>query len=301
VQDKYDNTQGFVAFLGHLTDESLKSAAYLSENLTDPRTAHSDEPTDSAFNRAFNTPLGMFPWYEQPENTFRLKRFNAGMRATADGASTVLEKFEWQTLPEGSIVVDVGGGIGAMTKQLADNHKHLRYIVQDRAATIDDALKVWEAERPEALKSGLVRLQAHDFFEEQPVNDASVFLLRAVIHDWPDHYAKRILANLRPATIADTKLILIEHILRYTCRSEEYSKKIPGADEPEAPEPLLPNFGVAGGREYVVDLQMMNLLNAQERTIPQFVDLLGSAGWKLDRVMRTPSDRFALLVASPFE
>ncbi|OCH84738.1 O-methyltransferase [Obba rivulosa] len=299
TQEKYDNTQGFAALVGHLTDESLKSAAYLSDTLTDPRTASSYEPTESAFNRAFGTPNGMFEWYEQPENAFRLRRFNAGMRATAGETSEVLEGFEWDQLPKNSIVVDVGGGIGAMTKHLADNHKQLRYIVQDRAATIEGAVKVWETERPEAIKSGLVSLQVQDFFEEQPVTNASVFLLRAVVHDWPEHYAKKILQRLRPAATSTTKLILIEHIVRYSCRSEGQFKDIPGADEPEAPEPLLPNYGISGGREYVVDLQMMNLLNAQERTIPQFMELLRSAGWKLDRVIRSPSDRFALLVASP--
>ncbi|EMD39226.1 hypothetical protein CERSUDRAFT_152302 [Gelatoporia subvermispora B] len=299
ASEKYDNTEGFAALIGHLTDESMKSAAYLSDTLTDSRTASSYQPTESAFNRAFGTSAGIFDWFEQPENAFRLKRFNAGMRATAGGTSELVAGFEWDALPEGSVVIDVGGGIGAMTKQLSDQHKNLRYIVQDRAATIEGAEKIWETERPEALRSGLVHLQAHDFFDEQPVTNASVFMLRAIVHDWPDHYARKILEKLRPVATSNTKLILIEHIVRYACRSEGQFSDIPGAEEPEAPEPLLPNFGTAGGREYMVDLQMMHLLNAQERTIPQFVELLGSAGWKLERVIRSPSDRFALLVASP--
>lgn len=50
--------------------------------------------------------------------------------------------FDWSGLPEGSKTVDVGGGIGTVSKLLADSQKHLNIIVQDRPAVVVDGLAV---------------------------------------------------------------------------------------------------------------------------------------------------------------
>lgn len=47
--------------------------------LVDPKLANSDEPTQTPFNLAFQTSLGIFPWFELPENAQRLQRFGLGM------------------------------------------------------------------------------------------------------------------------------------------------------------------------------------------------------------------------------
>jgi len=50
--------------------------------------------------------------------------------------------YDWKSLPEGSVVVDVGGGIGTVTKVLANAHPHLRFIIQDQPKVVEDGLKV---------------------------------------------------------------------------------------------------------------------------------------------------------------
>lgn len=50
--------------------------------------------------------------------------------------------FEFAALPEGSLIVDVGGGMGNLTMALSKAHKHLRYVVQDRAEVVQVADKV---------------------------------------------------------------------------------------------------------------------------------------------------------------
>lgn len=52
---------------------------------------------------------------------------------------TVSSGFDWNALPEGSVVVDVGGGIGSMTMALAQKYKHLKYVVEDRPAVVSEA------------------------------------------------------------------------------------------------------------------------------------------------------------------
>ena len=53
-----------------------------------------------------------------------------------------LEGYSWGKLPEGSLVVDVGGGVGAQSLTLATHHSHLRFLIQDRKPTIHDAIEV---------------------------------------------------------------------------------------------------------------------------------------------------------------
>ena len=53
----------------------------------------------------------------------------------------------------------------------------------------------------------------HDFFEEQPVKGADVYLLRWVLHDWSDSYAVRILRALIPALNKGARVILNETVL----------------------------------------------------------------------------------------
>ena len=92
-----------------------------------------------------------------------------------------------------------------------------------------------------------LRFKVHDFFEPQPVKNASVFLLKHIMHDWPDAYASKILTNLREVAHSDTKLIPIDSIMPFTCHdsSADKVKGVPGAIPKEAPHPLLANYGVA--------------------------------------------------------
>ncbi len=58
----------------------------------------------------------------------------------------------------------------------------LHFVVEDLPKTIQKAEGVWGRENPEAIKSGRVKLLPSDFFKEQPVKGAEVYLLRHVLY-----------------------------------------------------------------------------------------------------------------------
>ena len=101
-------------------------------------------------------------------------------------------------------------------------------------------------------------LTVHDFFTTQPVRNAAVFLLRVVLHDWPDDFARRILLQLREAATADTKLLMADFVLPLACPDDASTDGglagVEGADSVFAPAPLLANLGRASANGYWMDL-----------------------------------------------
>jgi hypothetical protein len=49
---------------------------------------------------------------------------------------------------------------------------------------------------------------------EQPVKGARAYLLRHVLHDWPDHSCRHILLNTIPALVeGESRILVVEKIL----------------------------------------------------------------------------------------
>lgn len=96
----------------------------------------------------------------------------------------------------------------------------------------------------------------HDFFQPQPVKDASVFLMRFIIHDWPDDKAMVILSHLREAAAPHTKLVLAEQLIQPLCPADQIKEiGVPGASVSETaglPAPLVASGTMA--MSYFLDL-----------------------------------------------
>ncbi|EIM90650.1 S-adenosyl-L-methionine-dependent methyltransferase [Stereum hirsutum FP-91666 SS1] len=289
-ESKHIGTFGFPAFLSHHLDEAFKAAAWSWEVLEDPKTRKSGDPHASPFSRALNTDQTLWEFYERPEESFRHQRFSIGMHGVQalQPPDSILGAFNWKSLPAESLVVDVGGGIGTSSMSLATHFPQLNIVVQDLPSVIEEGRTIWAEKHPDAIKSGRVQLEAHDFFKPQPHNDASVFLLKIIIHDWSDEFCVKLLARLREAATKDTVLLLIESIMPFACHDSQGDDnyEIPGAVPHEAPAPLLANYGHTNLMGYNADIDMFLLFNSQERTIRHFNDLLRGCGWKVIRVNR---------------
>jgi 6-hydroxytryprostatin B O-methyltransferase len=86
----------------------------------------------------------------------------------------------------------------------------LRFIVQDQANPVAQG----QARLPHEMKER-ISFQVHDFFKENPVEGPSAFMLRFILHDWPDVQALEILRGLTvKMTPEKTKLIIVDTIVR---------------------------------------------------------------------------------------
>jgi len=260
---------------------SAKGPPNLWEVISNPETAFSGEVTDSATHRAWGLDVPMWVWYEQQGQDHERKFFEKALAAynKLQPDRAIEEAYPWADLKPGSLVVDVGGGVGSAMLVLAKKHSHLRIIVQDNEKVTGDGLQMWSNVFPEAVQSGRVTFQGHDFFKTQNVKDASIFWMRYILHDWSDDDAVKILKELRAAAQPNTVLVILDHLLPYTFRDPN-TPPVLGND---APEPLLPTYGAGNTMGYLEDILMMVLLNGEERKLDNLSALLTRAGWKLQR------------------
>lgn len=118
-----------------------------------------------------------------------------------------LDNVPWSGTTEAcpKVVVDVGGSRGGLCESL------LRRYPEIQTAVVEDLPEVTEKnlqrQPPEDLTSR-IKYQAYNFFTEQPVKDADVYVFRTVIHDWPDSYAVKILRNQIPALKPGAKILI---------------------------------------------------------------------------------------------
>ena len=161
----------------------------------------------SGYALANSTSLNTFDFFAQ--NPDRAKRFAGAMSSTSTASlNALISYFDWSSLGSNSTVVDIGGSQGHVCVHLAQEFPHLRFIVQDMHEVIEGA----EAKIPKDVKDK-IEVTVHDMFTEQPVKGADVYLLRYVLHDWPDKYCIKVLQELVPSLKKGAKIVIQDHLL----------------------------------------------------------------------------------------
>ncbi|KAI0941969.1 hypothetical protein AcW1_009688 [Taiwanofungus camphoratus] len=309
-EEKYDGSNGVAALVGLFTDESMHNSMCIPEILKDPATTNSFSPFDAPFALAWPgvRNVKMYDWLSLPENRPRLKRFGMAMNGmnSMTPSDAILRGFKWSSLPEGSIIVDCGGGVGSVSLPIVQSCPQIRLIVQDTERVVAEAPAFWQTKQPEALAQGRVSFQVHDFFQPQPASNNSniaVFLLRMILHNWPDAECVQILKRVRES-IGDNKsarIVIVDNIMLYASRDQTVEGQDTGKADPGAlaPEPLLPNWGAANSLSYKQDINMLSNHNACERTVPEFGGLLSQGGFRIVEVHQAHQSWLPQIVAVP--
>ena len=90
----------------------------------------------------------------------------------------IFTEYPWGGLEDGASVCDVGGGVGAITVQLAKTYPNLRIKLQDREDVIQRAkTEFWPKECPEAIAENRVEFKAMDFFTEPPIEGCNIYFV----------------------------------------------------------------------------------------------------------------------------
>lgn len=156
---------------------------------------------ESPFEKVFGVDLFGY-MNAHPE---RGSMFNGAMAASAPFFEALADTYAF---PPGALVVDVGGGSGAMLAAILTSHPDLRGMVVDQETVVGQA-----EERMDRLGlSDRCELAPGDFFERVP-GGGDVYLLSRILHDWDDDDCVRILTNCRRAMGPNSRLLIVERLL----------------------------------------------------------------------------------------
>ncbi|KNG52883.1 sterigmatocystin 8-o-methyltransferase precursor, partial [Stemphylium lycopersici] len=215
----------------------------------------------------FSTPMTWQRVHKTPE---------ANRKAVDDSFVFLRENFDWLSLTNTNIV-DVGGGNGHVSIDLAREFPHLRFTIQD--LSLDQLSSAQDVDVQER-----VNFQQYDFFTVQPNREASVYLYRNIFHNHNDEDATKLLRSLLPALENRSEAV---HILINDC--------------------IVPQYGTGGvtrseeNRHRQLDLMMMTLFGAKERTEKDWRKLLSNVDPRLQIVRMVYNPRGAGLVQVQLE
>jgi hypothetical protein len=153
-------------------------------------------------------------------------------------------------------VVDVGGGHGALVAALLVVYPAMRGVLFDQAHVVAGAPSVLDS----AGVADRCEVVAGSFFDAVPAG-GDAYVLKAIVHDWEDEDALRILRCCREAIAPDGALLVVEREL---------------GEPNENPDGKFS------------DLNMMIGPGGRERTREEFAALFSASGFALERVVATP-------------
>lgn len=134
---------------------------------------------------------------------------NAMTQGIAWTTPALLEAYDFSRFEQ---LVDVGGGEGALLRDILVATPRLHGVLFDLPQVVARASEILTGDI-----AARCQIVGGNFFDAIP-KDADAYLLKGVIHDWPDDDAARILRNTRRAIRPDGTLLLIEGIVDSTAR-----------------------------------------------------------------------------------
>lgn len=178
--------------------------------------------------------------------------FNAAMTSlTHKTASAVVAAYDFAGV---QTLVDVGGGHGIMVAAVLKAHPAMRGILFDLPSVVAGAGDHLSGEVGERC-----RTVGGDFFASVP-GEGDAYLASLIMHDWQDADAVRILRSIRRVIPDHGRLLVIEMVID------------PG-NEPQAGK--------------LLDLEVLTVFGGKERTLAEYIELFGAAGFELSRVVPT--------------
>lgn len=152
-------------------------------------------------------------------------------------------------------IVDVAGGRGGLLAGILSQAPNAQGVLVDREFATADAPPVLEA----AGVAERVTIENGTCFDTLP-QGADAYVLKHVLHDFPEPECLAILQNVRDAIAPDGTLLLIEYVL--DGNNERHIGNI-------------------------IDLWLLLLLGAKERTLPEYEELFAKANLKVSRAVPT--------------
>lgn len=224
--------------------------------------AHSVRTGEPAFDETFG--VGVFEYLQPREREADRENFYSAFTGLSQSqAPAISAAFDFQQF---ETIVDVGGGYGYLLFEILKTHDRPNGIVYDLEEVVAGS-------RPLIAKEGLEgRCSAveGDFFTGVP-SGADAYILKWIIHDWPDDKAVEIMTHCREAMATGGRVIVVDMIV------------------PDGPDYGLTLFA---------DMNMMLMAGGRERARDEFESLCQLSGLRIVSVTPTPTSLSVIEMAA---
>jgi hypothetical protein len=197
--------------------------------------------------------LGLDPWDYYAANVEEGRCFARGMsNLSAIASADVARVYD---PGDARRIVDVGGSEGVLLRGILARAPHARGVLFDRPDVIEGA-------RGAVANSGMgdrIDVVSGDFFTDMPAG-GDLYLLKSVLHDWPDDKCEEIVRSVHRGAAEGSRLVLVEGLL------------------PDTPQPSPVTL---------MDMNMLVMLGGRERTAGEYTALLKRCGYEVQRVIPT--------------
>lgn len=160
-------------------------------------------------------------------------------------------------------LIDIGGGVGEFLVEILEQFPALHTTLFEQPKVIQQAKKAL-LNSPYATK---IKYLEGDFFKPLPTG-YDVYIMRHIIHDWPDEKAIIILSHCANAMASNSVLLLIEGVIQ-SANLSDITKWI--------------------------DLHMMVSLNSKERSEAEFTALFQASSLQLKNIIPIVGSHLNLL------
>jgi hypothetical protein len=208
--------------------------------------------------RSFDHIYGMRQWDYYATHPAEAAIFDGAMSSiTGPVSKAVAASYDFSRF---QVVADIGGGDGTLLTEILHRYSSVNGLLFDLPNVVERARKKLDASR----LLDRCALVGGSFLEKVPAG-AGIYMMKTIIHDWEEPAVGTILERCRTAVgKSGAPLLLIERVL-------------PDRIGPEDMDDLL------------ADLDMLANPGGQERTEAEYTALLKRAGFKLERIITTPT------------
>ena len=203
---------------------------------------------------AYHQVFGRGFWEDLEAHPEIAASFDALMGAAGHGTPdphVLVDPGDWKSV---GTVVDVGGGTGALLAEVLRAQPHVRGTLVELPGPVARSAEIFQA----AGVADRVTTVAQSFFDQLP-SGADLYILKSVIHDWPDREATAILKRCAEASRPSGRVVVFT--------------------------------GAGPGEEASPELLMMVLVGGKARTLDEFREMARQAGLEVRSVGRQPSGR----------
>ncbi len=208
--------------------------------------------------------ISFFEFLGKEENQRLAQNFNDAMTSLSTySGQPVTNAVDFDRF---NTITDIGGGLGSLLSQILQKYPTIKHgICFDLPSVIQHSESKNEFEKQNISKDRY-EYRGGDMFDATTIPQTDAYIMKSIIHDWPDDRAIDILKSIRTAVNGkQITLFIADWIILSDNEQDQFIHRY----------------------RHAFDLEMMILVNGKERTQKQYEYLFEESGFRFKHLYRT--------------